>query len=58
MAIHLNVFFIRAFKHRFEDKTDNAKDKLYFLEQYTSGRPKELIQSCLYMDPKKLFFEA
>ncbi|KAJ8408789.1 hypothetical protein AAFF_G00246070 [Aldrovandia affinis] len=40
--------FIRAFEYGVEDKTDSNKDQLYFMEQYTSGQPRELIQSCLH----------
>lgn len=41
--------FTRAFEHRVEDKTESSKDRLYFMEQYTSGQPRELIRSCLHM---------
>lgn len=45
--------FIRAFEHGVEGKTESSKDRLYFMEQYTSGQPRELIRSCLHMDPDK-----
>ncbi len=38
--------FIRSFIQR---KTDNEKDKLCYLEQYTAGEPQELVRSCEYM---------
>lgn len=41
--------FIRAFEHGVESRTESLKDRLYFLEQFTSGQPKELIKSCLHM---------
>ncbi|KAK7884418.1 hypothetical protein WMY93_027541 [Mugilogobius chulae] len=50
--------FIRAFEHGVEDKTDNDKDRLYYMEQYTSGQPRELIRSCLHMDPTRGYKEA
>ncbi|KAL3981342.1 small subunit ribosomal protein S12 [Sarotherodon galilaeus] len=50
--------FIRAFEHGVEGKTESRKDRLYFLEQYTSGQPRELIRSCLHMDPEKGYCEA
>ncbi|KAL4008773.1 hypothetical protein ACER0C_002625 [Sarotherodon galilaeus] len=50
--------FIRAFEHGVECKTESRKDRLYFLEQYTSGQPRELIRSCLHMDPEKGYCEA
>ncbi|KAK7925238.1 hypothetical protein WMY93_007548 [Mugilogobius chulae] len=48
----------RAFEHGVEDKTDNDKDRLYYMEQYTSGQPRELIRSCLHMDPTRGYKEA
>lgn len=41
--------FMRAFEHSIEEKTDNYKDCLYFLEQYTRGQPRELVRSCQHM---------
>lgn len=41
--------FIRAFEHSIESKTNNARDCLYFLEQYTRGQPRELVRSCQHM---------
>lgn len=35
--------FMRAFRHNIEDKTDR------FL-QFTAGKPKELVRSCLHID--------
>ncbi|KAK0155257.1 hypothetical protein N1851_002391 [Merluccius polli] len=35
-------FFIRAFEHGIEDRTENSKDRLYFPEQFTTGQPREL----------------
>lgn len=52
------VSFIRAFEHGVEDKTDSDRDRLYYLEQHTSGQPKELVQSCLHMEPTTGFREA
>lgn len=40
--------FIRAFKQLVEDKASQT-DCLYYLEQFTTGQPKELIQSCQHM---------
>lgn len=31
--------FVRAFEHAVDSKTDSYQDKLYYLEQYTSGEP-------------------
>lgn len=43
--------FIRAIEHGVEDRTENNKDRLYYLEQFTSGQPRELTRSCLHMEP-------
>lgn len=43
--------FMRAFEHGVEDRTESDKDRLYYMEQYTSGQPRELIRSCLHMEP-------
>jgi len=50
--------FIRSFEHTIEHKTDNEKDKLYYLEQYTAGEPQEIVRSCEYMSSSKGFKEA
>lgn len=41
--------FMRAFEHSIEEKADNPKDCLYFLEQYIRGHPKEFVRSCQHM---------
>ena len=41
--------FMRAFEHCIEEKTQSAKDCLYFLEQYTKGQPREMVRSCQHM---------
>ena len=43
--------FVRAFEHGVESRTESFKDRLYYLEQFTDGQPKELIKSCLHMKP-------
>ena len=50
--------FIRAFEHVVESKADTYQDKFYYLEQYTSGEPQELIRSCEHMSPEKGYKEA
>lgn len=47
------ISFIRAFEHGTEEKTNNDKDRLYFLEQFTMGLPKDLIQSCQHLPPDR-----
>ena len=50
--------FMKAFKHNIEDKTSSNEDRLYFLEQYTVGQPKELVQSCFHMSATTGYDEA
>ena len=45
--------FIRAFETVIEAKEPNYAGRLYYLEQHTSGRPQEIVRSCLYMVPKE-----
>lgn len=50
--------FTQAFKHNIEDKTNSNEDRLYFLEQYTVGQPKELVRSCFHMNATTGYAEA
>lgn len=50
--------FIHAFEHLIEDKTKNNQDRLYYLEQFTSGLPRDLVRSCLHMDERRGYSEA
>ncbi|PFX28559.1 hypothetical protein AWC38_SpisGene6728 [Stylophora pistillata] len=43
--------FVRAFENLIESKTNSPSSRLYYLVQYTSGEAKELMRSCLSMDP-------
>ncbi|KAK0146738.1 hypothetical protein N1851_013945 [Merluccius polli] len=47
------VSFMRTFEHCIEERTSSYQDCLYFLEQYTRGQPRELVQSCLHMIPQQ-----
>ena len=42
--------FVRAFEHTIESKTNNDKDKLYYIEQYTKGEANAIVKSCMYGD--------
>ncbi len=44
--------FIKAFEHCVEEKACSKRDCLYFLEQFTSGQSRELVQSCQHLDPE------
>ncbi|KAK2879287.1 hypothetical protein Q8A73_007303, partial [Channa argus] len=43
--------FIRSIEHGIENRTDDNRDRLQFLLQYTSGQPHELVRSCIHMEP-------
>ena len=48
--------FIATFETLIESKVDNSSERLYFLDQHTSGKAKELIKGCLQIksgDPYK-----
>ncbi|XP_061159982.1 uncharacterized protein LOC133170834 [Syngnathus typhle] len=50
--------FMLAFVHRIENKAISNQDRLYYLEQYTSGQSKELVRSCLHMSAGDGYAEA
>ena len=50
--------FICAFESLIEAKTNNARSRLHYLVQYTSGDVKELMSSCLSMEPNTGYEEA
>ena len=50
--------FIRAFDTIIASKEPDYSSKLYYLEQYTTGRPQELVKSCLHMDPEEGYKKA
>ncbi|KAL6471710.1 hypothetical protein MHYP_G00203600 [Metynnis hypsauchen] len=50
--------FIRTFEHAIDSKTDSQQDWLYYLEQFMSGEPLDLIHSCEHMRPDRAYREA
>ena len=50
--------FMRAFEHGIEEKTKSHQDRIYYLEQYTSGPCRELVRSCLHMDANRGYLQA
>lgn len=50
--------FMRAFENGVESKSDRYSDCLYFLEQFTRGRPRELVRSCQHVDPERGYTQA
>ena len=50
--------FIRAFESLIESRTCNSTERLYYLEQCTTGDVKELIKSCHHLPPDVGYEEA
>ena len=50
--------FITAFETVIESKVENSIERLYYLDQYSSGKAKELIQGCLQMKSEDSYPEA
>ena len=50
--------FRRAFENIIESKTSNSSERLYYLEQFTSGDVKDLVRSCHYLPPERGYKEA
>ena len=50
--------FITAFETLIESKVKNPTELLYYLEQYTEGKAKELIKGCCQRKSKSSFQEA
>lgn len=50
--------FMRAFVNSIESKTDNHRDHLYYLEQYTVGPLRDLVQNCQHIDPYNGYIKA
>ena len=50
--------FLKAFEHTVDSKADNSADKMYFLEQYTRGEPRDLVKSCQHMPPDRGYVTA
>lgn len=54
--------FMRAFAHPIQDKTDSDNVygymRLYYLDRFTRGEPRDLITSCQHMNPQQGFKET
>jgi len=50
--------FITAFETLIESKVFDPNERMYFLEQYTSGKAKELISGCIQSKSEESYFEA
>ena len=50
--------FVRAFQNIIESKTLSSSERLYCIEQFTSGDVTELVRSCHYLPPERGYQEA
>ena len=50
--------FITAFETLIESKVENSMERLYYLDQYTNGKAKELIKGCLQRKDGNSYQEA
>lgn len=50
--------FIREFKHFVEYKTECNEERLRYMLRFTGGDPKELVRSCLHMEPEYGYYKA
>ena len=50
--------FITAFETLIESKVEDSSERLYFLDQYTTGKAKEVIKGCLQMKSSNSYSEA
>ncbi|KAK3886574.1 hypothetical protein Pcinc_009223 [Petrolisthes cinctipes] len=50
--------FIRSFECVISKKLTNDEEKLYYLEQYTTGKPRDIVRACLHMPPGVGYEEA
>ena len=49
---------MRSFDSRVASRTNDDNERLYFLEQFTTGTPRELVHSCMMMPPRLGHVEA
>ncbi|KAK2561883.1 hypothetical protein P5673_015280 [Acropora cervicornis] len=50
--------FVQAFESLIESRTSSSTERLYYLEQYTTGDVKELVRSCHHLAPDEGYPEA
>lgn len=50
--------FIRSFESVISSKLTDEEEKLFYLEQYTTGKPREIVRACLHMSPGTGYQEA
>ena len=50
--------FMRAFQANIVARVSSEEEKLHYLYQYTGGRPKQIVSTCLHLPPERGFAEA
>ena len=50
--------FIRSFDNIISVKLTTDEERLHYLDQYTIGRPNEIVSACLHLDASKGYSEA
>lgn len=50
--------FMRAFHTNIAVKLSDEEEKLHYLYQFTSGKPREIVSTCLHLPPERGFAEA
>ena len=50
--------FIRGFEAKIACRVEDDEEKLYYLDQFTAGKPKDIVSSCLHMPPGEGYVEA
>ncbi|XP_043204840.1 uncharacterized protein LOC122372053 [Amphibalanus amphitrite] len=50
--------FLRAFKTNIASKLDDEEEKLMYLMQFTAGKPKEIVSTCIHLPPELGYQEA
>ena len=50
--------FMRAFHANIVSRIRSEEEKLHYLHQFTIGRPKEIVATCLHLPPERGFSEA
>ena len=50
--------FVRQFENNISSRTCDDEERLYYLEQMTIGKPREIVRTCLHLPPGEGFREA
>ena len=50
--------FMRAFEYVIESNESDSGGRLYYLEQHRSGRAREILRSCMYLNPEEGYSKA